>query len=163
MNKPIIKIILIALSFIVLIFLFVLYRNQPKLELEIKKHAVEKRGEEQLSLKLYELETKIDFSVSFMAEDGSNEIGFLKSKLVQVPWFPFIWYDNNFEINFEPGKRIDDETFVIYEITGSLTNFTTDTGRVIIIDSFENLIDEKYFEYEKKVVGNDVDVDAEVE
>lgn len=160
MKKQPFKIVLIFLFITALLFSFYLFKRQPNLDYEIRKYNVEEKEEQELVLTLHEMETKIDFNVSFLAEDGSNEEAYLKSRLIRVNWFPFVWFDNNIEINFLPGKIIDDETFVIYEVTGSITNFTSSEGRVSVIDSFENLIDEKYFVYEKSVVSEDLEMDS---
>lgn len=131
-------------------FIYVWFTSFPKLEGVVKFTDEDNLAERQLSVE--KKESGLVFDVAFYSIKDSIDFVTINKKL-NFDWnFPFIHQSRDLVLslvdNEENNVESEEEVYVLYEIGGTVSNVRSSEVRLKILDSFGNLVDERYFKFE---------------
>lgn len=127
----------LAAGFIVLVRL-----SSPKLSYQIKTTVIDEAP--QVPLEVAVQPNALSFLTKFYDLTGNFNAAQLKRTLKFQRSFPFLVVDPNITIVLTEQEVYEEESFVYYEISGSVKNLRPGEYKFSIVDMFGNLIDETF-------------------
>ncbi|GIW69894.1 MAG: hypothetical protein KatS3mg101_0641 [Patescibacteria group bacterium] len=136
-------VIFLAITFAFGVGFVVLIRlSSPKLSYQIKTSIVDDAP--QIPLEVAVQPRSLSFVTKFYDLTGNFNAAQLKRTLKFQQSFPFLVVDPNITVVLTEQEVYEEESFVYYEISGSVKNLKPGDYKFSIVDMFGNLIDETF-------------------